>query len=271
MCWKKKVAGGFGLLAIAGALFLLALFASTVKEYQFIGRNMPGELTTISVDGEGEAVAVPDMAEVSFSILGDAKDAASARASVDEKMKAIHEFLKAEGVAEADIKTTSYALNPKYEWKQTSKMVICPMGYGCPPVEGQNVLVGYEVSQSVDVRIKKIDSAGTILGGLTDKGASNVSGLTFKVADEDGLKDEARKEAIEEAKAKAKKLADELGVELVRMTAYNEGGMYPVYNYGRGGMMEAKTMAFDAATAPANIPVGENKIVSNVTIVYEVR
>lgn len=272
MCWKKKAAGSLLLLSIAGSLLLLALFASTLKEYQYIGRNVPGELTTISVNGEGEAVAVPDIAEISYSITHEAKDAATARKTVDDKMKAIHAFLKESGVEDKDIKTTGYNLNPKYEWKQTSVYVPCVGGYGCPPVEGKQVLTGYEVTQSVDVRIRKVDDAGLVLGGLSDKGASYVSGLTFKVDDEDGVKEAARKEAIDKAKLKAEKLADELGVRLVRITAFSEGNNFPIYNYGRGGMeMQAMDAKSTMAPEAANIPMGVNKFTSNVTITYEVR
>lgn len=271
MCWRKKLSYGALLLVVSGSLFLLALFMSTMKEYQFIGRDAAGEFTTISVSGEGEAVAVPDIAEVSFSINQEAKDAASARKLVDEKMKAIHAFLKESGIADKDIKTTGYNLNPKYEWKQTTPLVPCVSGYGCPPVDGKQVLVGYEVTQSVDIRVRKIDDAGLVLGGLSDKGASYVSGLTFKVDDEDTVKEKARAEAITKAQAKAQKLAQELGVRLVRITSFNEDGIYPIYNYGRGGG-QTKLMAMDAmAPEAANIPVGENKFTSNVTITYEVR
>ncbi len=274
-CWKRKVAGGLVLLALSGSLLLLALFASTLKEYQYIGRDVPGEQTTISVNGEGEEYAAPDIATISFSITQDAKTATEARKSVDDRMKKIHAFLTASGVKEKDIKAT-YSLYPKYEWRQTTKIYSpCISGY-CPPVDGQQVLIGYEVTESVEVKIRDIDknadSAGVIIGGLADNGASNINGPNFSLEDEDGVKEVARKEAIKEAKAKAEKLADELGVTLVRVTSFSEGGNYPIYGYGRGGA-EMKTMATDSAMAPeaANIPAGENKYTSNVTITYEVR
>ena len=270
-CWKKKAAVGFFALAVSGSLLLLAMFVGEMKSLPFIGRDVPGEFATISVSGEGEAFRVPDIAEISFSIVAEAKDAAGARKLVDEKMKAIHEFLTTSGVEEKDIKNTGYNLNPKYEWKQTSAYTPCLSGY-CPPVEGKQVLVGYEVNQSVDVRVRKVDDAGLIVGGLADKGASYMNGPTFKVDDEDGVKAEARDKAIKQAKEKAEKLAAELGVELVRITAFNEDGSYPIYNYARE---KSAMMAMDGmgggAPAPANISAGENRFTSNVNIVYEIR
>lgn len=269
-CWKKPVVAGALLLIVSGSLFLLALFVGELKSYQFIGRDVPGEQTSINVTGEGEAYAIPDIAEISFSITDEAKTAPEARKLVDGKMKAIHAFLEESKVEDKDIKTTAYNLNPKYEWQKTGAYVPCALGYNCPPQEGKQVLVGYEVTQSVDVRIHEIDDAGLVLGGLSDKGASYVSGLTFTVDDEDVVKESARKEAIEKAQAKAKKLAAQLGVDIVRITSFSEGSNYPTYNYARGGM-EMKATSADVAPEAANIPAGENKYTSSVTITYEVR
>ncbi len=269
-CWKKKLAVGFFALAVSGSLLLMAMFVGEMKSYKYIGRDVPGEMTTISVSGEGESFKVPDIAEVSFSIVAEAKDAASARKLVDEKMKVIHEFLTASGVEDKDIKNTGYNLNPKYEWKQTALSTPCYSGY-CPPVDGKQVLVGYEVNQSVDVRVRKVDDAGLIVGGLADKGASYMNGPTFKVEDEDGVKAEAREKAIRQAKAKAEKLAAELGVSLVRITSFSEDGIYPIYNFAREDMLMAKDSMGATAPQAANISAGENRFTSNVHIVYEIR
>lgn len=269
MCWKQKIAKSVVLLAIAGSLFLLALFASELKAYQFVGKDVPGELVTIAVSGEGEAFAIPDIAEISFAITHEAKTPAEARAKVDEKMATIEKFLETNGVDKKDIKTTGYNLYPKYEWQQP-RAFPCNE-FRCPPTPpGKQILLGYEVTQSINVKIRKIDNAGTVLGGLTDKGAANVSGLTFKVDNEDAVKEEARNEAISKAKIKAKKLADELDVNLVRMTSFHEGGNYPIYDYARSESVGMKA-SVAVAPVPATIPVGENTYTSNVTIVYEVR
>lgn len=266
---KGKIAIGLLMLAIAGSLLLLAMFFSEIKAYKYIGRDIPSQ-TTISVSGDAEEYAVPDIAEISFAITNEAKTPAQARTKVDEKMAVLEKFLEDNGVEKKDIRTTGYNLYPKYEW-QRGTYIPCPLGslYPCPPPESKQVLIGYEVTQSIDVKIRKIDNAGTILGGLADKGATNVSGLTFKVDDEDMVKAKARETAIKEAKAKAEVLAKSLGVTLVRIIAFNEGGNYPIYGYGGG--MEMKAMSADSGSPAPTIPVGENKFVSNVTIVYEIQ
>jgi len=254
------------ILALAGALYLFALAANAIAEHKYIGRDINSE-TTISVSGDGEAYAVPDIALVSFSITQESKNSADARRTVDESMKKIHDFLSAGGILDTDIKTTGYNLYPKYEWEQ--KQIVC-IAYPCVQPPGKQVLTGYEVSQSVEVKIRNLDDAGKVLGGLSDNGATNLSGLNFLVENEDAVQEEAREAAIGKAKAKAVELAGDLGVTLVRIVSFNEGGNYPIY-YARNNA-EMKAMSADAgAPVPADIPRGENKYTSNVTIVYEIK
>lgn len=266
----KAAVAAISVLAFSGALLLLALFANALAEHKYIGQDINAQ-TTISVTGDGDAYAAPDIATVSFSITQEAKNSIDARKTVDEKMKKIHDFLTQAGIAEKDIKTTGYNLYPKYDYVRSA--AICPQYQAngsatsfCPP-EGKQVLSGYEVSQSVDVKIRKLDDAGKILAGLTDNGASNVSGLNFAVENEDAVVSEARKEAIAKAKDKANQLAAQLGVSLVRIVSFNEGNNYPVYNFAREGVA---LKSADAASVP-NVPAGENKYVSNVTITYEIK
>ena len=266
---KRKVGAGFALLAVSGSLFLLGLFATTLKEYKYVGRDVNAQ-TTITVTGDGESYAIPDIATVSFSITKEAKTVAEARKTVDEKMKSIHQFLNTSGIEDKDIKA-NYAFYPKYEWEQ--KQIQC-IAYPCIQPPGRQVLTGYEVSESVDVTIRGIDKnpdiAGTVVGGLADNGATNVSGPNFTLENADAPKAVAREEAIAKAKAKAEKLAADLGVTIVRISSFNEGFNYPMA-YSGGMMMKA--MSADGAPAPeaANIPAGQNKYTSNVSIVYEIR
>ncbi len=265
----KAAVVAVSILAISGALLLLALFVNTLKESKYIGRDINSQ-TTITVTGDGDAYEAPNMATVSFSISQDAKNSTDARKTVDEKMQKIHNFLTQSGVAEKDIKNTAYDLYPKYDYLRSATLCIQNLTGGqnyCPP-EGKQVLSGYTVTQSVDIKIRKLDDAGKILGGLTDNGASNVSGLTFVVENQDAVISKARKAAITKAEVKASQLASDLGVTLVRIVSFNEGNNYPVYNFAREGM--AKAMSADGASTP-NIPAGENKYVSNVTIVYEIK
>lgn len=253
---------------LAALLLVLTIFVGVktigeIKKVGVIGKDIEPQ-AVISVSGDAERFVKPDTATVSFTVRKDAKTVAAAQEEVTKKANAAIDALKALGVEEKDIKTTSYNINPKYEWNAS---VYPCIDYRCPP--GKQVLVGYEVSHSTEIKIRKIDDTGAVLGKLGELQITEVGTVAFSIEDEDKVRAEARAEAIKEAKEKAEILADDLGVDLVRIVSFSEnGGGSPIYYaktmdaYGIGG----------AESAPApQIPTGENQIVSNVTISYEVR
>lgn len=213
----------------------------------------------ITVTGHGEIQAVPDIANVSFTIKKEAKTVKEAQTQVSDIEKKVLESLKTNNILAKDIKTINASFNPKYEYKYG-----VPCGQYCP---GKNVIVGYEASESIDLKIRSTDDVGKIIQDLGTLGVTELSGPNFTVENEEGLKAQARKEAIDEAKAKAKILAKDLGVRLGRITSFSEGGDYPRPMYEKT-MMGAGDMA---SSTPAVLPVGENTISSDVTITYKIR
>ena len=265
--YKKKIFKVlFVLLIILSAYFAVKIF-SEIKKDSMLGQSL--EPATISFSGHGEVTAVPDIANIYFTISKDDKTVKDAQVGVVVIEKKALDILKAKGVADKDIKTANASFNPKYEYKQA----ICPAGgaemtgpaYYCPP--GRQVVVGYTASESITVKIRNTDDVGAIMQELGMSGVSNLSGPNFAIDNEDGLKMEARKKAIDDAKAKAKILAEDLGVRLVKITSFSESGNYPIM-YAKTAMMDS---AAGGTPAPAVIPKGENTISSDITITYEIR
>jgi len=226
------------------------------------GKNGDAVENTISFTGHGEVSAVPDIANISFTIEKDAKTVKESQVLVAEVEKKAIDLLKTNNVAEKDIKTNNASFYPKYEFQ--SKGMPCTQ-YVCP--SGTNVIVGYTSSESITVKIRNTDDTGKIIQGLGEVGVSNLNGPNFAVDKEDALKDSARKLAIDEAKAKAKKLSKDLGVRLGKITSFNENGNYPRPMYEKADM----AMGLAASSAPAELPKGENLITSDVTITYEIK
>jgi hypothetical protein len=249
-------------IILIGVIVALAAYAYyTLKQSEGVYTGA----AVITVQGEGEVFARPDLGEFSFSVLAEGTDAAQAQTKSAESMNAVLAFLKEAGVEEKDIKTANYYLNPKYRYEPATTM--CTATY-CPP--SNPVIDGYEVSQTVTVKVRDLARSGDLISGVGDKGATNISGLSFTIDDETSIKAEAREKAISDAKTKADKLTKDLGVRIVRMTGFweDQGGYYPVYDrsYGLGGA----SMAESAAIAP-DMPIGENTIKSTVSITYEVK
>ena len=245
------------------AVFLLALAVQTVFGLRFIGAGIAPS-TTITVNGTGDTYTVPDIGEFTYSVVSDKPTVAAAQQDATAKSNAISAYLKEAGIVDKDVKTVNYSIAPQYQWQQ----VACAVGAICPP--GKQVLTGYEVRQSNDVKVRDTAKAGDLLTGVGTRGATEVSGLSFTVEDPDAVQAEARDKAIADAQSKAKVLARSLNVTLVRVVSFSEnnGGYPQPVMYG----ME-KSMAVGAANAPAtpDISVGQNKITSNVSVTYEIR
>ena len=242
---------------------LMAYTYSTIKQTEYMYQGP----TSISVTGEGEVFAKPDIASFSFNVEAKEADATTAQNKAAETMDTVLGYLKEAGVEEKDIKTQYYDLSPRYEYPE---MAPCTQWY-CPPQTGEPKLIGYQVTQSVTVKVRDTDKAGELLSQVGSKGAMNVSGLSFTIDDEDALKAQAREAAIEDAQEKAEVLAKSLGVHIVRMNGYwEEEGGYPQPYYGMGGGMDM-AKAESAVSAPAQVPMGENTITARVNISYEIR
>ena len=256
--WKGLISV-LKLLGVLLSIFVIALVVYMFKSIGYVG-TLPST-DTISVAGHGEAFAVPNIATVSFSIEMTAKTVADAQTQVTTQMNDVLAALKAQGIADKDVQTTSYDVNPKYDYQGS----VCLAGGICPP--SKQILEGYTVSDSVEVKIRAIDTAGSVIGILGQKNVTNLSGLSLTVEDDSAVKTEARNKAIAQAKQQASDIAKGLGVRLVRIVSFNESGSaQPVYYSEKNVMMSA------GAVAPTpSIPVGQNTATSDVTITYEIQ
>lgn len=257
--------------AVLGVLvfYFAAAGIAELKSIRYIGSGVTAT-NTITVSGEGEVSAVPDTATFSVTIQETATDVEVAQTTATKKSNDIVAYLKGEGIDAKDIKTADYSIYPQYEYSRS----VCPAASDgvvyCPP--GKQTLSGYQVSQTITVKVRDTEKAGALLSGVGSKGASSVSGLSFTIDDQDALEAEARGKAIDSAREKAEVLAKQLDVSLVRVVGFSENGNYPTY-YAKA---EFATLASDAmgrgGAAPApELPTGENKITSNVSVTYEVR
>ena len=251
---------------VTAVLFLLAAFLAVqtltgLAELRFVGSGIPA-VNTISVEGVGEAVAVPDIATISFTIRFKEDTVAQAQEKTTVLVSSTLAYLDDQDIADKDIKTNSYNVYPQYNYFQTT----CIPGVPCRG--GESKLSGYEVSQSISVKIRDLDQVGAILGGLGEMNVQNINGPNFEIDDLEKIQADAREEAIKEAKSKAKVLARDLGVKLVRVVGFwEDNGYYGGYK-AQG--------AFDAVYAEGSdflpeIPVGENEITTRVNITYEIR
>lgn len=260
---KKLFFLGF---VLANFLLITAgLYYGTLARQAFFTADDGRTVHQLNVTGEGTVTAKPDTAIFTISIRTENTDKKVAQDENSEKSKAVTSYLKGHGVSDKDIKTTSYNVQPQYQYYTD----VCREGI-CPPRTPK--ITGYEVFETFEVKVRGVNEnseiAGTILDGVVAAGANDVSGPTLTIDDPKKLEGEARAKAIADAKEKAKTLASDLGVGLGRIAAFNEaGGGYPIY-YAKEMSMGVRA---DAMAAPTpSIQVGENEIKVQVTLTYEI-
>ncbi len=241
------------------SLFLVSITITEVKNWKYMGSGI-APTNTITVQGEGEVFAIPDTATFSFSVIKKGETAEVVQNGAAEISNKVIEYLKEKGIEEKDIKTTSYNVYPRYEYEQR----VC-ITYPCD--RGDRILIGFEINQSVRVKVRDISKAGELLSGIGSFGVERISGLSFIIDDEDGLKREARQIAVADAKEKAEALAADLDVQLVRIVNFNE--------FGSPRFAKFESMALGVndggGSVVPDIQVGENSITSSVNITYEIK
>lgn len=211
-----------------------------------------------SISGSGTVYAKADIANMNVGLKTEVKKtAAEATRENSEQMNEILVVLKDLGIESKDIKTNSYSLNPVYNWTEK---------------DGQK-LNGYEVYQSVTLKIRDLEKIGDIIAKTTEKGANQVGGINFTIDDEYELKNEARELAIEKAKEKAELIAAQTGMKLGKIVGVYENSYSPVisYDYSNAKREIAADQALGAGIEAPGIEAGQNEVKVEITLVYEVK
>ncbi|MCI0597632.1 SIMPL domain-containing protein [Candidatus Parcubacteria bacterium] len=251
--------------AATAALSVLALFLliHAIDAIEEIGRPDMYPANVITVEGTGKSASIPDIAVISFSVTEEGVTVAEAQGKATEKTEAALGAVEGLAILERDVKTIGYSVYPEYDYGEP-----CYAGY-CPPRENPRI-IGYTVSQTVEVKVRDTGKAGAVLEALGTLGVGNISGPNFTVDEEDEIRNVAREEAIEEAKAKAKTLAKQLGVSLGKVVSFYEttGPFPPYYDYGYGGALDAE-QGRPVSTPP--LPTGEQETTVTVSITYEIK
>lgn len=209
----------------------------------------------ITVEGQGKAYMTPDVAHIILGVYSEAATSEEVVADNTKKMNAVMEAVKAAGIAEEDVRTTSYYLDPKYEWTE----------------DRGSYQDGYYLDQTVDVKVRDFETIGTLLAGVTKAGANTVGGIQFVVDDAELAKNEAREDAIARATAKAEKIAEQAGLKLGKVINYYEYSN----GFGMPYMERAVTSSYygeeslDMAVPP--IEPGQEEISLTVNLTYRLK
>ena len=206
----------------------------------------------IWVSGNGKVMVTPDIVTLRLGIEAQEATVAEAQARAAEAMDRVMAALVDNGVAEKDIQTQYFSIRQVTKWDREKE---------------KEIVVGYRVTNKVNVRIREIDKAGVIIDAVAYSGGdlTRIDSIGFSVDDPSAYYEEARQKAMADARTKAEQLADLGGVKLGKPTYISEGTVIPPYPralYEKAG----------AVAVPDETPIspGEIEISLTVQVVYAI-
>lgn len=228
---------------------LFSIFTQSVIPAQAQGLTQPDARATLSVSGQGDHQAAPDMALIRVGVVTQAKTAKAALASNSAKMREATQTLKAAGIASRDLQTSNLSLQPLWSSRSSNS--------GSPPV-----ITGFSARNTLSVRVRDLEKLGRVLDATIGAGANEFNGLSFLLSDPVPAADAARAAAVADALRKARVLADAAGVTLGPILSISESGGRP-----RPVAME---MARASLADAVPIEAGEVSVGASVSIVFAI-
>ena len=213
---------------------------------------------SLSVVGHGKVSAVPDVADINIGVVTQGPTAKEALQSNSDAMAALQKVLKERGVAAKDIETTQIQVSPVYSHPDPRRQ--------SGGEEYVPKVVGYRVTNSVELTVRDIHKLGEMLDAVVGAGANQVTGIAFRVEKCEQLLDQARKLAMADAKRKAELLAGEAGVVLGPARQISEAGSMPPRPMNLGS---AAPQAMMARSAPP-VAAGEQELSVSIQVSYTI-
>ena len=202
--------------------------------------------TGIWVAGEGTIDLEPDLALLNVGVEVQAKTVSEARGEAAAAMDAVIAAVKARGLTDADIQTSSFNIWPRYDY-----------------VEGVQTLAGYRVSNTATIKMRDLDSVGDIIDDVAEAGgdATRIDGISFTVEDPTPFMADLREAAVKNATDKAQHYADLIGASLGDLFYLTEtGGASPPTPVARA------ELAFADSSARAATSVSGGELTLRMTI-----
>lgn len=244
MSQTLRTAGAFALGA-----FIVAVAALSVRTGPVSGAPLTTTdpaTHTITVSASGKTTIVPDVARVNLGVTITKSTVKAARSAGAQAMTDIIAAVKGLGVADADIQTTNLSLYAQYGNSSTR-------------------IVGYQISEQIQITVRDLDKAGDVVDAATAKGATDVNGISFEVADPAKAQNDARAAAVTAARSSAQAMATAANVTLGAVVSITDSTPPSPIFYGFGAMKAAPVA--DAATP---VQPGTQDLSATVTVVFAI-
>ena len=222
-------------------------------------RTGPGgqQNTGIWVNGQGEVSVKPDIALLVVGVEAREDSVAEAQSKASTAMNNLMMALKNNGIEEKDIQTQYFRIEQRTRWDNSND---------------EEIITGYQVNNTVTVKIRNIDIAGNIVDAAVNAGGDyiRINSFSFTVEDLTTYYDEAREKATADAKDKAEKLAEQNGVRLGEPTFIAESSYSPSGYRGITYGLDSMSIPAPTINIPTSVSPGEIDVILTVQVAYSI-
>ena len=243
-------------------------------------RSGSGVNTGIWVNGTGKATGDSDLGILSLGVEALADTASEARGMAAGAIDATIAVLKANNIEDRDMQTSQFSISPRYNTQEITRCTdnskelepVASPSLGMPApgstgvvemiaiqeergsecrVEFERVLVGYQVTNTLNIKVRDLDNMGNIIDGATESAGNlvRINRVSFAIEDTKPLQIEAREEAIADLLTKANAMAELAGVELGKLVFLAESGGGVPQSFARVESAAAFGFGADQATS----------------------
>jgi len=203
---------------------------------------------SITVEGKGEVVVIPDIAEITVYVRTQGEDAKTALAENNDIMAAVTLVLDEYAIPKEDRTTQNVRTSPIYDYSQE-----------------QEKITGYSAYCSLNILSRQVDRAGEMVSRLVEAGAQ-VGNVSFDVEDTTQAYHEALQLAMEDARKRADVLAEAGGLTVCGTWSVAEGSARNQVYY----TMASNDMAVaEDSLSAVNLEPGEVRVSASVTVEYD--
>jgi uncharacterized protein len=205
----------------------------------------------VSVTGEGEVKARPDIANVTLGVEARRPTLAEARTQVTAAVDRLLALTRELRIDPKQVDASQLHVQPEYRWNEK---------------DSERVLLGYVVSRQVEVELRDLERLGALLERAVSAGANQVQGVRLDSSRRKELEREALAVAVRDARLDAEALASAAGAKLGAVHSLDAAAAPPVQpKYMERAVMAAAPMD----SAEQTYATGDMRFTATVHARYE--
>ena len=203
-------------------------------------------IRTISVNGEGSITVPPNYALLQIEVTTEGSEVEEAQQRNAAIMNQVIQSILELGIPRENIQTAAYNIFPRYDF-----------------VEGKQVFRGYEVTNTISVKIPDVSMVGKVIDTAVRNGANRISSLEFRLENEDAYYQRALSKALINAQLKSNTIAETMRLsvspQVIEVVEEKEGS--PIVPY--------RAMLMESSTGATPIEQGVITIIARVTVKFQ--